>query len=69
MDRDKTETPASRQKVAILGGGMAGLTTALELTATAELRATFEVTIYQLGWRLGGKCATGTEALGGAHSH
>lgn len=61
VDRDKTETPASRQKVAILGGGMAGLTTALELTATAELRATFEVTIYQLGWRLGGKCATGRD--------
>ena len=51
--------PGSRKKVAILGGGMAGLTTAIELTATPELRAAFDVTIYQLGWRLGGKCATG----------
>jgi len=38
---------------------MAGLTTAVELTATPELRAQYDVTIYQLGWRLGGKCATG----------
>ena len=49
----------SRTRVAILGGGMAGLTTALELSATPELRDTYEVTIHQLGWRLGGKCATG----------
>lgn len=50
---------ATRTKVAILGGGMAGLTTAIELTASAELRAAYDVTVYQLGWRLGGKCATG----------
>ena len=46
-------------KVAIIGGGIGGLTTALELTATEELRARHEVTIHQMGWRLGGKCATG----------
>ena len=48
-----------KTKIAILGGGMAGLTAAFELTATQELRDKHEITIYQMGWRLGGKCATG----------
>jgi uncharacterized protein with NAD-binding domain and iron-sulfur cluster len=52
--------PATRRKVAILGGGQAALTAALQLTdprnpASRDL----DVTIYQLGWRLGGKGATG----------
>jgi uncharacterized protein with NAD-binding domain and iron-sulfur cluster len=48
-----------KTKVAILGGGMAGLSAAFYLTSTEELRDTYEVTLYQMGWRLGGKCATG----------
>lgn len=46
------------RKVAILGGGMAGLTAAWELTQPS-LAGQFEVTVYQLGWRLGGKGASG----------
>lgn len=45
-------------RVAILGGGLSGLVTAWNLTAP-EQENKFEVTIHQLGWRLGGKCATG----------
>ena len=45
-------------KVSILGGGLSGLVTAFNLTAP-EQHDRFEVTVYQLGWRLGGKCATG----------
>ena len=48
-----------RTKVAVLGGGAGGMTAAFELTATPELRERFEVTVYQLGWRLGGKGASG----------
>ena len=40
---------------------MGGLT-AFELTATPELRARHSVTVYQLGWRLGGKGASGRNA-------
>jgi uncharacterized protein with NAD-binding domain and iron-sulfur cluster len=54
-----------RRRVAILGAGMAGLTTAFELTSTTELRDQYEVTIYQHGWRAGGKCASGRNAASG----
>jgi uncharacterized protein with NAD-binding domain and iron-sulfur cluster len=49
----------AKTKVAILGGGVGALTTAYHLCATEELRARYDVTIYQMGWRLGGKGATG----------
>jgi uncharacterized protein with NAD-binding domain and iron-sulfur cluster len=53
------QASSSRKRVAILGGGPAALTAAFELTATPELAARHEITIYQPGWRLGGKCASG----------
>ena len=49
----------------MLGGGVGGLTAAFELTATPELRARHSVTVYQLGWRLGGKGASGRNAAHG----
>lgn len=58
-----------KHRVAILGGGMAALTTAYQLSRTAALRERFEVTIYQMGWRLGGKCATGRGLHGRVEEH
>jgi len=49
----------SKIRVAVLGGGVSALTTAFELTSTAALRAKYDVTVYQMGWRLGGKGASG----------
>jgi uncharacterized protein with NAD-binding domain and iron-sulfur cluster len=46
-------------RVAVLGGGVAALTTAFELTNSEALRARYDVTVYQMGWRLGGKGASG----------
>ena len=43
----------------MLGGGAGGLAAAFELTATEELRDRYDVTVYQCGWRLGGKGASG----------
>ncbi|WP_437508805.1 NAD(P)-binding protein [Sorangium sp. So ce1099] len=57
---------AKREKIAILGGGMAALTAAFELSRTPELRARYDITVYQTGWRLGGKGASGRNA---AHAH
>lgn len=48
-----------KRKIAILGGGIASLTAAYYLTRTDVLRAQHDVTLYQIGWRLGGKGATG----------
>ena len=47
-----------REKVAILGGGMASLSAAFALTDTPELRERYEITVYQDGWLLGGKGAS-----------
>ncbi len=49
---------STRQKIAILGGGMSALTTAFELTNQPGWQEKFDITLYQMGWRLGGKCAT-----------
>ncbi|MFE4107285.1 NAD(P)-binding protein [Almyronema epifaneia] len=48
-----------RQKIAILGGGMASLTTAFELTSQPGWDSLYDITVYQMGWRLGGKGASG----------
>jgi uncharacterized protein with NAD-binding domain and iron-sulfur cluster len=53
-----------KRKIAILGGGMAALSAAYQLTRTQELQDANEVTVYQLGWRLGGKAASGRDATG-----
>ena len=48
----------NRQKIAILGGGMGGLVTAYQLSSQPGWQDRYDITIYQLGWRLGGKCAS-----------
>ena len=53
------ESHPERSKVVILGGGIGGLTAAFTLSRTPELRDRYDVTVYQQGWRLGGKGASG----------
>ena len=48
-----------KKKIAILGGGLASLTTAFALTSQRDWRSRYEITVYQMGWRLGGKGASG----------
>jgi uncharacterized protein with NAD-binding domain and iron-sulfur cluster len=52
---------AKKRKITILGGGIGGLTTALKLTEDPTRRAALDVTVRSLGWRLGGKCASGRD--------
>jgi uncharacterized protein with NAD-binding domain and iron-sulfur cluster len=46
------------ERVAILGGGIGALSAAFELSTPSQ-QGRYEVTVYQPGWRLGGKCASG----------
>lgn len=54
-----------RRRIAILGGGAGSMTAAYYLSNTPELRERFDVTVYQIGWRLGGKGANGRRADAG----
>jgi uncharacterized protein with NAD-binding domain and iron-sulfur cluster len=47
------------QKIAILGGGIGALATAAEITSDPGWQVNYDITIYQMGWRLGGKGASG----------
>ena len=48
---------SGRRQVAVLGAGPSGLAAAFALTKTGR----FDVHVYQMGWRAGGKCATGRD--------
>jgi uncharacterized protein with NAD-binding domain and iron-sulfur cluster len=54
----------SKQKIAVLGSGVGSMVAAFALTAP-EVRDRYEVTVYQMGWRLGGKGASGRNADAG----
>lgn len=57
---------SGKKKVVILGGGMAALTTAFELTSRPDWKERFaEISVYQLGWRLGGKARSGCDPATG----
>lgn len=49
----------AKKKIAILGGGVGAVTTAFALTSQKGWQEQYEITFYQLGWRLGGKGASG----------
>jgi uncharacterized protein with NAD-binding domain and iron-sulfur cluster len=50
----------AKPRIAILGGGAAGVTAALELSNRVDWCDHYEsITLYQQGWRLGGKGACG----------
>ncbi|QZA76780.1 NAD(P)-binding protein [Deefgea tanakiae] len=48
-----------KQKIAILGGGIGSLSTAYGITQDPDWQTKYDITIYQMGWRLGGKGASG----------
>ena len=48
-----------KKKIAILGGGMGAMVTAFELTSQPNWQDLYDITLYQVGWRLGGKGASG----------
>jgi uncharacterized protein with NAD-binding domain and iron-sulfur cluster len=55
--------------VAILGGGMAGLAAAWRLSEPGWRKEFAAITVYQRGWRLGGKGASGRGVNGRIEEH
>ncbi|QDD88770.1 NAD(P)-binding protein [Pseudomonas oryzihabitans] len=52
----------SVRKIAILGGGVSAITAAFRLTSEPKWQERYQITLYQQGWRLGGKGASGRNA-------
>ncbi len=48
-----------KEKIAILGGGVSSVTAAFAITSQPDWKDKYDITFYQLGWRLGGKGASG----------
>jgi len=53
------------QKIAVLGGGMGSLTSVFQLTSDPSWQTKYDITVYQIGWRLGGKGASGRNCAAG----
>jgi uncharacterized protein with NAD-binding domain and iron-sulfur cluster len=56
-------------KVAIIGGGMAGLSAAWRLSEPGWRDRFDSITVYQRGWRLGGKAASSRGRHGRIEEH
>ena len=50
------------KKIAILGGGVSSMTAAFCLSDQPGWQNNYDITVYQMGWRLGGKGASGRNA-------
>jgi uncharacterized protein with NAD-binding domain and iron-sulfur cluster len=58
-----------KPRVVILGGGVAGMTAAMELSRPGWREKFESITVYQYGWRLGGKGASGRGPRGRIEEH
>ncbi len=54
---------SEKKKVAVLGGGIGSLSAVYELLKADDFRGNYDVTVYQMGWRIGGKGASGREHM------
>ncbi len=50
-----------KQRIAVLGGGLGSLSTVMALTDQLGWQDRYDITVYQMGWRLGGKGASGRD--------
>ena len=49
----------NKKKIAVIGGGVGAITSTYAITQIPNWQDKYEITLYQLGWRLGGKGASG----------
>jgi uncharacterized protein with NAD-binding domain and iron-sulfur cluster len=56
---EATHLARKKRHIVILGGGVGAMATAFALTDRPDWQDHYTITLYQLGWRLGGKGASG----------
>src|SRR4051812_36880437 len=54
-----TSTSTGKTRITVLGCGMSSIAAMYSLTERQEDRDKYEITAYQMGWRVGGKGASG----------
>lgn len=61
LETGKTQLAVNppKQKIAVLGGGIGSLASVYALTKEPGWQQKYDITLYQMGWRLGGKGASG----------
>lgn len=59
------KSPPKKEKIAVLGAGCGSLSAVLGLTETPGWQEKYDITVYQMGWRAGGKGASGRNAAMG----
>ncbi len=47
------------EKIAVLGGGISSISAVWKLTNDPDWQSKYDITLYQMGWRIGGKGASG----------
>lgn len=62
-------TEPKKKKIVILGGGTSSVTTAMLLSKEGWQDKFESITLYQMGWRMGGKGATGRGKHGSIEEH
>jgi uncharacterized protein with NAD-binding domain and iron-sulfur cluster len=67
--RSPCDLNRKKERIAILGGGMAGLTAAWRLSEPGWRDRFESITVYQRGWRLGGKAASSRGPNGRIEEH
>jgi uncharacterized protein with NAD-binding domain and iron-sulfur cluster len=65
----KLPAMSGQKRVVVLGGGIAGISAAWELSKPQNRAQVGSVTVYQRGWRLGGKGASGRGVHGRIEEH
>ncbi len=68
-DTQGVATKPRRRRVAVVGGGPAALAAVHELTRDPHWEDWYDITVYQMGWRLGGKCASGRGPVSRIEEH
>ena len=56
------------RKLVVLGGGLAALSAVFALTEQPGWQQRHDITVYQIGWRLGGKARSGRNLRAHARS-